>query len=542
MTPKAGDKAGARIFRGPPAPKLQHNSVGDFLLDGLRKHQDRIAAVDVTKGEAISYGDVLRESIKLAEFLRLLGLKMGDRICIFSENRLDWVLPMCATFYLGAVLVPINPAYTEGEARHILSIAKPRIIFVSKKSEKVAQRTAQSFLWPLEIILLGEEDSSNDVPALRSVLRGVKNPPDPGSYKAVSIPNFEKCGTLLLSSSGTTGRPKCVQLSHRNVLTYLTISLLPEWVDIRENDKVFIFLPLFHGYGFSLLMGVLRAGATAVLSTGFEPQKFLQTIQDHKVTHVPIVPPIMVFLAKSLIVTNYDLGSVREFICGAAPLSKDVHIQVWKRTGIWARNAYGLTEHWSAICLCPRNVQKFETAGILLPSAHCKIIDVETSKILGPYQRGELCVKGDLVMLGYYENPEATAAMIDQEGWMHTGDIGYYDDEEFIFIVDRLKELIKYKGSQIAPAELEDVLLSHPEVKDAAVVGKPDEVAGEIPVAFVVLQPGSKISPNEIRRYVDGKVSSWKWLRGGVRLVNEIPKSPSGKILRKELSKLVAHL
>ncbi|GFS23355.1 4-coumarate--CoA ligase [Elysia marginata] len=246
-----------------------------------------------------------------------------------------------------------------------------------------------------------------------------------------------------------------------------------------------------------------------------------------------LVPPLILFLAKHPIVSNYDLSFFKKILVGAAPLGQDLITEVLKRHPNLESiiQGYGLTETSPGLCISTS--QTLGSVGPPLPNTLLTIVDPESQKVLGVGEHGEICVKGPQVMLGYYKNQEATDNMITSDGWMYTGDIGYFDEDGMVYVEDRLKELIKYKGTQVAPAELEALLLTHPDIQDAAVVGVPDQAAGELPRAFVVVKPGSDLTEEQVASFVEGKVASWKKLRGGVQFLKEIPKSPSGKILRR---------
>jgi acyl-CoA synthetase (AMP-forming)/AMP-acid ligase II len=278
----------------------------------------------------------------------------------------------------------------------------------------------------------------------------------------------------------------------------------------------------------------LHVGATVVTMPRFELEPFLETLQKCRVTFANVVPPIVLALAKSPRVEKYELGCLRTVFSGAAPLGQAVAAATAARLGCEVVQGYGLTETSPVTHAARAGRASRKAAGIgpPVPNTEAKIVEVATGRELEPNEEGEICVRGPQVMKGYLARPEATAAMIDAEGWLHTGDVGYADSEGCFFVVDRVKELIKYKGLQIAPAELEALLLSHPSVADAAVIPIADEEAGEVPKAFVVLK--GPATPEEIMDFVARRVASYKKLRR-VEFTDQIPKSASGKILRRVL-------
>lgn len=261
--------------------------------------------------------------------------------------------------------------------------------------------------------------------------------------------------------------------------------------------------------------------------------------QKHRVMLAFMVPPLMVFLAKHPIVDKYDLSSLMVLICGAAPLSRETEDQIKERIGVpFIRQGYGLSESTLSVLVQNDDFCKPGSVGVLKVGIYAKVIDPDTGKHLGPNERGELCFKGDGIMKGYIGDTKSTQTAI-RDGWLHTGDIGYFDDEFEFFIVDRIKELIKYKGFQVPPAEIEALLLTNDKIKDAAVIGKPDEEAGELPMAFVVKQANVELTSEDVIKFVNDRASPAKRLRGGVIFLDEIPKNPSGKILRRVLREML---
>jgi 4-coumarate--CoA ligase len=337
---------------------------------------------------------------------------------------------------------------------------------------------------------------------------------------------------VLPYSSGTTGLPKGVMLTHRNCAG--NIAQVNAMFPFEEHDVIIAVLPFFHIYGMQVIMNSgLRVGATLVTMPRFDLVGFLQAVQEHKVTVAYLVPPIVLALAKQPIVSDYDLSSLRVVMSGAAPLGAELADEAAARIGASVFQGYGMTELSPVTHLCPLDDARAGSIGVLVPNCEARLVDPDGVDV-EPGGEGELWVRGPMVMTGYLNNPTATAETIDADGWLHTGDVARVDADGHFTIVDRVKELIKYKGFQVPPAELEALLVTHPAVADVAVIPVPDEAAGEIPKAFVVRKPGAEATAEELMAFVAEHVSSYKQVRQ-IEFIDEIPKSASGKILRRIL-------
>jgi len=302
-----------------------------------------------------------------------------------------------------------------------------------------------------------------------------------------------------------------------------------------ESDTLICVLPLFHIYGLVVILNMgLHMGATIVMMARFELEDFLQAARDYEVSLAHLVPPIVLALSKNPIVDKYQLPKLKTIFSGAAPLGEELTRACMQRLNCDIRQGYGMTETSPVTHSSPSRPEhtKFGSVGFAAPNTECKILDLATGIALGTRQEGELCVRGPQVMKGYLNRPEATAQTIDSERWLHTGDIAYVDEDGHFFIVDRAKELIKYKGFQVPPAELEAILLTHPCVADAAVIPYPDDEAGELPKAFIVLRAPAQAE--DILKFVSDRVAPCKKIRL-VEFIDQIPKSASGKILRRVL-------
>ncbi|XP_076665954.1 uncharacterized protein LOC143367722 [Andrena cerasifolii] len=521
------------IVYGPPGEALPNISIGQYCINGLREHPYHVVQIDLESGKAYTSKEILDNSVKLASILQSFGVKTGDRVSVATENHPNYYVSICGIFCAGAVFSPLNPSYTEREYRHMLEIFKPRLMFVSHRTEIMMSEIAPTLSWTMKLIEFEDTALTDNVPTLKELLE--KDTTTADTFVAPSVADISKELIAIMCSSGTTGVPKGVALSHRSLLYMILNSRKYDYFDIRRDDRLLLFLPLFHSYAFCMLMSALSANSTIYVMRTFKLDTLMKVIDNCKITHAPMVPPVLLALAKSPNLSNYDFSSVRELICGAAPLPRDVGEEVKKRTKVkYIRNGYGMTELAVTATVSDR-VLDDDNIGVLLPDLIGKVVDPSTGVVLGPGQVGEICFKGKQIMMGYYGNPEATAEIIDQENWLHTGDLGCYNKTGIFYITGRLKELIKYKGFQVSPSEIEMIIQSHPGVKDAAVIGKPHEINGEVPVAFVVKQPGSTVTVTDILDFTKKSLSPQKWLRGGVHFVDSIPKTPSGKILRMKL-------
>lgn len=479
--------------------------------------------------ERITYRELGRRAGAFARALADLGVAKGDRVALFMTNSPAYVATWFACARLGAVATLVNPTCREEEVAYQLADAGARIVVASEALASTARAAARgSFAEGRRPSCKGRAGGPTVLVPGPDLLRDVAPPPE------VEIDPEEDL-LALPYSSGTTGRPKGVMLTHRNLGANhrqfcSALGLGPESV-------VLIYLPLYHIYGCMLMGGAVAAGATQVIMERFEPEPCLDAIERHEVTHWFAVPPVLLLFAGRADVAPVRLRSVKAVMTGAAPLPLEVGRRFVERTGLALVQGYGLTEaspltHVDALerpALC-----RLESVGFAVADQEEEIVDLETGeRPLAPGEPGELRIRGPHVMRGYWRAPELTAATL-RGGWLYTGDVGFFDADGRLTITDRKKEMIKWKGFGVAPAELEAVLHEHPAVADAAVVGKPDLEAGEIPKAFVVLRAGRAASGEELMAFVAARVAGYKRVRE-VEVVDAIPRTASGKILRRVL-------
>lgn len=511
------------IFRGPyPEVTIPEVSLTDFIFQPASRSLEKPALIDGPTGRSLSYGELEGAIRRTAASLAQKGFRKGDVFGIFSTNCLEYAIAFHAVAMLGGINTTLNPLYTAEEAAQQLKDSGARFLVAAAPFVEKAKEAARSSQIE-ELFVFGEAE---DATPFASLLES------DGVVPAVVI-NPKEDLVALPYSSGTTGLPKGVMLTHHNLVANMCQM---DGLDyFHRDDTLLCVLPLFHIYGLVVVLNMgLHLGATIVTMPRFDLEQFLGLIQKYRVTLSHIVPPIVLKLAKDPSVEKYDLSSLKMIFSGAAPLGPELSRECMQRIGCGIRQGYGMTETSPVTHSSPAEPTKMKLGSIgpPAPNTECKLVDPATGAELGPNHEGEVCVRGPQNMKGYLNNPEATARTIDQDGWLHTGDVGYADEDGHFYIVDRVKELIKYKGFQVAPAELEAILLTHPAVADAAVIPCKDEEAGEVPKAFVVMK--SETSAAAIMDFVAARVSPHKKIRA-VEFIDQIPKSLSGKILRRVL-------
>lgn len=498
----------------------------DDLTTVVMRHAEALAdepaLIDGTSGRTLTFGQLSAQIDLLAAGLQQRGFKKGDVMAVFCPNCPEYATIFLGVAKAGGINTTVNSLYSEQDLVHQFTDSNAKFLVTIPMFLDRAIPAAEK-VGIEEIFVLGEAEGCTPFAELLN---------NDGKVQPVDInPNTDL--VALPYSSGTTGLSKGVMLTHENLVANMVLS--SQMNILKEGDRMIGVLPFFHIYGMVLILNLaIYRGLPLVTIPRFDLELFLEIIQKHKITSLNLVPPLILALAKQPIVDNYDLSSVRIIGSGAAPLGHELEKACSERLGCEIYQGYGLTEVAGAsqVNISPVPPAKLGSVGPVLPNTESKILDTETGAELGPNERGEVCIRGPHVMVGYLNNDEATKGCVDEEGWFHTGDIGYADEDGYFYIVDRVKELIKYKGYQVAPAELEALLLSHPAIGDAAVIPSPDEEAGEVPKAFVV--PKEPISEEEILQFVACEVAPHKKVRL-VEIVDEIPKSASGKILRRVL-------
>ncbi len=515
------------IFRSPfPDVPIPTQSFTALVLTRAAELGDKPALIDGPSGRTISFRQLAGAIRLVASSLSKRGLGKGDVFAIYSPNIPEYAIAFHAVASLGAIVTTANPLYTATELAHQLQDAKARFLLTVPPFLPQALEAAKA-AGIEEVFVFGEGEGATPFASLLQ---------SDGQLPPVEI-DAAKDLIVLPYSSGTTGLPKGVMLTHQNLSVNLlqTDATLYGPAKLHQDDVMIGILPFFHIYGMLVVMSLaLYNGATVVSMPRFDLEQFLQIMEKYGVTFAPVAPPIMVALAKHPLVEKYDLSKLRLLISGAAPLSAELEAAVIGRLGCLVTQGYGMTEASPVLHFrpMPEGAAKPGSIGVVAPNTEVMVTDISTQQPLDVDQEGEIWARGPQVMTGYLNNEQATRNTVDRDGWLHTGDIGKADTDGYFYVVDRLKELIKYKGYQVAPAELEAVLLTHPAVADAAVIGVADEEAGEAPKAFVVLK--GEATGDEILAFVAERVAPFKKIRY-IEIIQQVPKSSSGKILRRIL-------
>ncbi|XP_015059189.1 4-coumarate--CoA ligase-like 5 [Solanum pennellii] len=537
VDPKSGYSPANSTFysKRRPIPFPANESIDVTTFISSRAHSGKIAFIDATTGRKLSFSDVWNAVESLATSLSVdMSIRKGDVVLLLSPNSIFFPIVCLAVMSLGAIITTTNPLNTNSEIAKQIKDSNPVLAFTIP--QLLPKLTGSN----LPVILIdGVNDSNSNLKIVGVLQKLIQRKPSESRLK--ERVTQDDVATLLYSS-GTTGASKGVISSHKNLIAM--VQTIVSRFNLDEGVQTFICtVPMFHIYGLAAFAaGLLASGSTVVVLSKFEMDEMLSSIHKYKATSLPLVPPILVALVNNAdwIKKKYDLSSLASVLSGGAPLSKEV-IEgfVEKYPSVRILQGYGLTESTGigASTDSLEESRRYGTAGMLSPSMEGKIVDPESGKALPVNKTGELWLRGPTIMKGYFSNEEATASTLDSDGWLRTGDLCYIDEDGFIFVVDRLKELIKYKGYQVPPAELEALLLTHPEISDAAVIPFPDKEVGQFPMAYVVRKTGSTLSESAVMDFIAKQVAPYKRIRR-VAFVASIPKNPSGKILRKDLIKL----
>ena len=522
------------VVRSPlPDVHIPETNLYNHVFRDAASFGKKVAIVNGETGREYSFAEIEEATRKVSSALNRSGLQKGDVLTLVAPNCPEYPVMFLATLASGGVVSTCNPGYTGEELAYQIKNSASKIIATVPSVLPTVQKAAERAGIEQIIVLDDKEVRNSNLISYRSLVD------DTGSRFSPASVDAKNDIAVLPYSSGTTGLNKGVMLTHFNVVANVCQLQHPELFDLRQDGVCLMgLLPFFHIYGMVVvLLSSMHSGSKIISLPKFEGDLFLSAIERYRINVAHLVPPLVLFLAKHPSVENYDTSSIDQIMSGAAPLGGELVTAVRERLGCrLVRQGYGLTETSPVTHANPQTLgmTKPRSIGIPVCNMEVRIVDTKSLENLPEGQEGELWMRGPNIMKGYLNLPDATKASITEDGWFRTGDIGYFDKEGCFYITDRLKELIKVKGLQVAPAELEALLQHHPKIADAAVIGVPNERLGEAPKAFVV-KKDPNVTEKEIVNYVASKVAKHKHLVGGVEFIDAVPKSPSGKILRRTL-------
>ncbi|CAL7935336.1 unnamed protein product [Xylocopa violacea] len=495
-----------------------------LLFDILRNNPDVISQVDGLTGTEDTFSAIRDRAVKCALWLQKQGIGKGDIIAISTHNHLNTSIPFLAGMFLGAIVNPWDSEMNIQSGRHMMTLTLPKVIFANEKSAAVALEVAKIELFHTKIVCFGYYPGTTP---FVDVLKDHQES-SVANFKCAEIDDFEDT-SLLLFSSGTTGPSKAVQLSHRSLANVLMS-------DYEMNSHVAMsFSTLYWISGVLLTIKSIHSCMKRIIPPEFEPKVACELMEKYKVSWVLLSTSIANRLIRYGHLQDYDLSNLKVVVIGGAILKKESEDVLRKHLPhTMIIQAYGMTELGGLVTKQVPGAT-IGSCGIPTENSEIKVVDIETGKTLGPNQPGEVYTKTWTMTTGYYKNPEETKRSIDEDGWVHTGDLAYYNEKGEFFILDRVKELIKYRGYQISPSEIEALLQSHPAVLEAAVIGVPHPTDDEHPIAFVSKIPNKEVSAEELIKLVEINMTDYNKLRAGVKFLPNLPHTNSGKIARKEL-------
>ncbi|KAF5305718.1 hypothetical protein FQR65_LT07614 [Abscondita terminalis] len=490
--------------------------------------------VDVSLNRTVTCGYLLERSIKLSVALKEIGIANDHVVGLICENTIESFTPFLALTFLGIPINLINASYTVGELKHIFNISKAKCVICSQISLDSVLKIQNDCFINTVISIDKLENNLKNISDVENLIAHVENYAK--DFDPVETNHDDT--VIICMSSGTTGLPKCVELTNANVFYVIGYILDKQYINATPKDVTVSVVPMAHIYGVIIYLSAVVSSMKLVTMKNFKPMLYLSSIEKYKATKLFAVPQIVNFLATNEMVQDFDLSSVNDILTGGSSMEQSLYQKAREKFNrATIRELYGLTEG-SGVCSIQQVSDRIRSSGTVVRNISFKVIDQNTMKSLSVNEIGEICFKGVNCMKGYLNNPVETKNAFDADGFYRTGDLGYYDENNRIYIYGRSKEIIKYKAFQVPPVEVENVLLQHSAVKECGVFGRPDDKVGELTTAVVVLHDDNCVTENEILQFVAEKLSTPKHLHGGLLFVEKIPKNDLGKILRKELPEM----
>ncbi|XP_011690614.1 PREDICTED: 4-coumarate--CoA ligase 1-like [Wasmannia auropunctata] len=511
----------------------KYKSLGELMWISIKNHADKIAHLDARTDETFTYAVLQDKAVRFAVWLQKQGIKEGDVISVCTSNHPNSIVPCVAATYVNAIFNPWNEAMDLPTARHVLQLTTPKVIVCSEKSADVILSAIKEKNCNPAVVVFGKHAGTI---SFSDVLKNC-NDAEAASFRYAELDDPKKTACIV-HSSGTTGMPKGVELSN------YTMSLISEDNNLdMTNVTMLWFSSLYWISGIMLNVKAIAQGATVILYPEFDEEMTCKLIEKYKVAILFLSTSMINRFVRAGYVKNYSLPSLKAILGGGAIIKPKVQEELRRYLPhVQILQGYGMTELGGLITLqLPHH--KNGSCGIVANNVQIKVVDPKSGKVqVGPNQSGEIWIKSTMMMNGYYRNPEATKSTIDEEGWLHSGDIGYVDEDGELFIIDRIKELIKYRGYQISPGEIEGVLIMHPAVLEVAVISIPHAIDDEHPLAYVTKKPGAKETEQELIDFVAKNMMDHYKLRAGVIFLDTFPYTGSGKIARKDLKEMAKKL
>ncbi|XP_053971888.1 uncharacterized protein LOC128872835 [Hylaeus volcanicus] len=516
------------VIKGKTKPYTSHyKSAGALLFDILKETPSIISQVDGPTGIEDSYEDMLDRSIKCALWLKKQGIGKGDIVATSTDVHRECLIPCLASLFIGAIFNAWDSDMNVHLARHFITTSEPKVLFANEESVRVALEAAKIEVFPVKVVTYGKYAGTTP---FSEVLKG-HDKSDVADFQCTEIDNSQDIAYILYSS-GTTGLPKGVMTSHHSLLGVLQMTDLMN----MSSSSLMWFSPIYWVSGLLLSLLSISTRRKRIITPNYQDKIACELIEKYKIGWTMLSTSMANRFVRYSGLHDYDLSSLKVLFVGGASLKKESQDLLKKHLPqTMIIQAYGMTEMGGLITTQVSGSSTSGSCGIVNVNCQLKIVDIDTGKTLGPNETGEICGKSVHMMTGYFKNPEATANTIDKEGWLHSGDIGYFNEKGELFIVDRVKELIKYLGYQVTPTEIENLLQSHPGVLEAAVVGIPHPTEDEHPIAFVSKVPNMEVTAEELIKKVATTLTDHFHLRGGVQFLPSLPHTPSGKVSRKEL-------
>ncbi|KAL0124897.1 hypothetical protein PUN28_006635 [Cardiocondyla obscurior] len=521
------------VYKGIVVKNLtKYKSVGEMLWKNINKYKDNIAHLDASTEATVTYAELQDKAVRCALWLQKEGINHNDVVTLCTSNHLNSIVPCISASYINAIINPWNENMDLKTALHVLELTTPKIIFCSEKAIDVILDATKEKNYNAKIVVFGKHASAV---SFSDILKNFNNE-EVENFRYVELNDIQKTA-VIMHSSGTTGMPKGVASSNFSII------ILGQDENLRrENSTSLWFSSLYWLTGIMMNFSSIVNGSKVILYPEFDEQMTCRLIEKFKVTTVFFSTSMLNRFLKAGFANNYSLSSWKILIVGGALIKPKVQEEMRRvLPHVTMLQGYGMTE-LSGVVTIQLPHHKNGSCGTVTKNVQLKIVDPESGKVLGPNQSGEIWLKSPMIMNGYYKNPEATKNTIDEEGWLHSGDIGYVDEDGELFIIDRIKELIKYRGYQISPGEIEGVLITHPAVLETVVLGVPHLLDDEHPLAYVTKKPNAEVSEQELIDFIAKNMTDQYKLRAGVIFLDQFPYTGSGKISKKDLKELTKSL